>query len=53
METEIFAKFIEQNPNLFSHPALTPDDRETLESIFLYKEKLFNEIKVTAVYFIK
>ena len=46
MESELFAKFIKENPNLFLHPALTPEDRETLESIFIYKEKLLNEIKV-------
>lgn len=45
MESEIFSKFIKENPSLFLHPSLTAEDRETLESIFFYKEKLLNEIK--------
>jgi hypothetical protein len=45
MESEIFSKFIKENPALFLHPALSPEDRETLEQIFLYKDKLINEIK--------
>lgn len=46
METEHFAKFIKENPHLFFNPDLTQDDRDTLENIFLCREKLLNEIKV-------
>ena len=34
------------NPQLFLNPELSDEDREILESIFLCKEKLINEIKV-------
>ncbi|RNA40271.1 cytohesin-1 isoform X2 [Brachionus plicatilis] len=45
MEADNFTKFMKENPHLFLHPNLTTDDRDTLASIFLYKENLLNEIK--------
>lgn len=37
---------IVENPHIFLNPDLTVEDRDTLESIFLCREKLLNEIKV-------
>lgn len=45
METEIFSRFVKENPHIFLNPDLTVEDRDTLESIFLCREKLLNEIK--------
>lgn len=36
---------LKENPHLFLHPDLSLEDRDTLENIFLYKEKLLSEIK--------
>ena len=34
------------NPQLFLNPEFSDEDKEILENIFLYKEKLISEIKV-------
>ncbi len=46
----IFFLILVENPQLFLNPDFTEEDREILENIFIYKEKLLNEIKVSLVY---
>ena len=43
---------IAENPHIFLNPDLTVEDRDTLESIFLCREKLLNEIKVCPTFFV-
>lgn len=43
---------IPENPHIFLNPDLTVEDRDTLESIFLCREKLLNEIKVCPTFFV-
>jgi cytohesin len=45
MEEETFSKFLKNNPQLFLNQEFTDEDKEILENIFLYKEKLITEIK--------
>lgn len=45
MEEENFSKFLKNNPQLFLNPEFSEEDKQILENIFLYKEKLINEIK--------
>lgn len=45
MDVDSYSKFVKENPQLFLNPDFTEEDREILENIFIYKEKLLNEIK--------
>ena len=46
METESLARFVIENPNLFLNQELSDEDKNILKNIFIYKERLLDEIKV-------
>ena len=46
METESLTRFVIENPNLFLNTELSDEDKNILKNIFIYKERLLNEIKV-------
>jgi len=45
METDNLSRFINENPNLFLNNELSDEDKSILKNIFIYKERLLNEIK--------
>lgn len=46
METESLTRFVIENPNLFLNQELSDEDKNILKNIFIYKERLLDEIKV-------